>query len=286
MRISSVLIFCIISTILFNQEILFAQPSAADYQEMDLIPITSFKPEQINASDGTYTKYVLIRWMSSGATKNFQVFKSGDNQVKNAILLNQQKLESSWLLDYDVKPGVKYNYWVKATYDTKTTSPYSIPDEGFAASLENIALDQETIEASIENLATNDPERFTTNPFLEPMVNDTRSTDFSIDLNTPKADQKFPPSHDLLIEFNGTIEEEVLPEQKLLLHIYTNDKAHFIEDIILVKTVLTPVKAVATTNYSFNLQIPFPYPSGLYYYAIQLENEEDPIQVGKLLIEK
>jgi len=284
MRFFTFMFFCMISIILLQQETMLAQPSPTGYQETFSAPITYLKPEQINASDGTYTKYVLIRWMSPGSANGFQLFRSKDNLVKNATLVNQQTLESSWLFDYDVQPGVKYHYWVKATYETTATSPFSSPDEGFAAKLENIALEEETIEAGIENLAINEPERFNTNPFLEPMVNDTRSTDFSIDLATPKANQEFAPAHDLIIEFNGAIEETELPTQQLLLHVYTNDKNHFIEDLTLIKTPLTLVKAADTDNFIFSIQIPFPYPSGLYYYSIQLEGAEDPIQIGKLLI--
>jgi len=284
MRIFTFIVFCMVSIILLQQETILAQPSPVGYQASFLSPVTYLKPEQINASDGTYTKYVLIRWMSPGSAKSFQLFKSKDNVVKNATLVNQQTLESSWLLDYDVQPGVKYHYWVKANYAAAPASPFSTPDEGFAAKLENIALEEATIEADNENLVINEPERFDTNPFLEPMVNDTRSTDFRIDLTTPEATQEFTPAHDLIIEFNGAIEDTELPEQRLLLHIYTNDKNHFIEDLTLVKTPLTLVKSTDTDTYTFSLQIPFPYPSGLYYYAIQLEEEEDPIQIGKLLI--
>ncbi len=244
-------------------------------------------PQQITASDGTYSKYVLIKWMSSGSAKSFQVYKSSDQDIDNATLLNQKTLESSWLLDYDVQPGKKYNYWVKATYGAEPTSPYSQKDEGFAANLEKIAVEEEQIEASIKNLAINVPERYITNPYLEPMINDTRSLESNaINLIAPKPNEKLAPTPDLTLKFDGTITDKELQSQKLLLHIYTNDKDNFIEDLTLVKTIIEQIKLEGVDNTSFSISIPFPYPNGLYYYSIQLEDGEEPLKIGRITIQK
>lgn len=280
MRISIVIILCFFLSAFLKLEIIFAQPSPDGYDVQEIFATISATPEQINASDGTYAKYVLVRWMSPGSATGFQVYKSEDKQVAKAALINKETLKNSWILDYDVQPGVKYHYWVKAAYELEAVSSYSTSDEGFAANNENIALEEDATEAAI-----NAPEKFTSNPFLEPMVNDTRSSDFSIEINTPKVNQSYTPSPDLMLEFNGVIESDELPQEQLLLHIYTNDKNSFIEDLTLVKTMLTPTKATDATDYTIQITIPFPYPSGLYYYTIQLAGEDDPIQVGKLLVE-
>ena len=222
-------------------------------------------PEKISASDGLYTKYVLVRWNASGSAKSFQVYRSPNEEDSTEQLLNKKSLESSWLLDYDVKPGIKYHYWVKAKYANDLSLP-SNRDEGHAASTENITLMEEAIEASIGNLAINEPEKFETNPFLEPMVNDTRGADFDIDLKLPTAEQRYSPAHDLLLKFEGTIDAEILPTEKLQLHIYSNSKEAFIEDMTIVKTVIQPQKKTDEKVYSLNIVIPFPQPSGLYYY--------------------
>lgn len=272
-------------TFFFSLMVLLNQQAIAQtaFSKTSFLTISE-APMNIAASDGTYAKYVLVRWMSPGSAKSFQIFRSPDEQVSNATLLNQKNIESSWLLDYDVKPGVKYHYWVKAAYEASDVSPFSTSDDGFAAILENIAIDDENLDASIENLAVNDPERFIPNPFLEPMINDTRGNELNIEMTAPAADQELKPAHDLMIEFTGNIQTDQLPDEKLLLHIYSNDKAVFIDDITLVKTVLEITQSTNGEETFFTVQVPFPYSAGLYYYSIQLEDAEEPIKIGKLLL--
>ena len=269
----------------FSANLLFAQ--TATLNTVAIPTIISPSPQQISASDGTYAKYVLIKWMSPGSAQSFQVYKSPDLDINNATLLNKKTLESSWLLDYDVRPGKKYNYWVKATYDAEPTSPYSQTDQGYAANVEKIALDEAQIEASMKNLAINAPERYITNPYLEPMINDTRSLELEdVNIVSPIKNVRLAPAHDLMLEFNGTIENTELLNQKLILHIYTNDKDNFIEDLTLVKTILEQTKIEGEERSSFSTSIPFPYPNGLYYYAIQLADGDEPLKIGRITIQQ
>jgi len=236
-------------------------------------------PKQISASDGAFTKYVLVNWKSPGDAKKFQVFRSPDEKVENAKPLNEKLLESSWVLDYAVTPGIKYYYWVKAEYQMKQTSPYSNVDDGFAAKVEKTALD---LEAGLES----DPDNFTPNPFLEPMINDTRSTDLSIELSLPQIAQKYVPAPDLILFFEGTINMENQDVEKIQLHIYNNTRKDFIDDMPLVKTAIYPQILTNSEDDAFRKEIPFPFPAGLYYYSILLEGEDEPIMIGKFSVEE
>ena len=78
-----------IITLSFSSKLLIAQTAFSSNSLKQLTTISP-SPQQISASDGTYSKYILIKWMSPGSAKSFEVFKSSDNNIEHAALLNKK----------------------------------------------------------------------------------------------------------------------------------------------------------------------------------------------------
>lgn len=98
-------------------------------------------PLQIEASDGTYSKYVLILWEVSSGAKRYKVFRTTEADQQNLLEVSKGWQTSTWLCDYSAKPGVDYYYAVVAS-DLTNTSNLSSMDKGFLKKRNAIANDK------------------------------------------------------------------------------------------------------------------------------------------------
>ena len=108
-------------------------------------------PEGVNASDGVYDKFVLIRWEASNLNSNFRLFRAKSSSGASMLELTKSWQKSTWFCDYSAEKGQDYYYAVLGS-DGKTSSPLSRFDKGFLKKEDKIAHD--------ESLSYNTPDKY------------------------------------------------------------------------------------------------------------------------------
>lgn len=98
-------------------------------------------PKVINASDGVYDKFVLIRWDSDDKMSEFRLFRASSASGASMQELTKSWQKSTWFCDYSAEKNRDYFYAVIAS-DKKTSSPLSSFDKGFLKKEEKIAQDE------------------------------------------------------------------------------------------------------------------------------------------------
>jgi probable HAF family extracellular repeat protein len=93
----------------------------------DVAPTT---PQNLTASNGTYTDHVHLTWDTVVGAGSYQVWQSTTNDSSTATELNASVATNSYD-DYTATPGTTYYYWVTAT-ESGQTSDFSLPASGYA----------------------------------------------------------------------------------------------------------------------------------------------------------
>ncbi|NUQ23841.1 MAG: hypothetical protein HUU34_07800 [Saprospiraceae bacterium] len=101
-------------------------------------------PENVVASDGTYDKFVLVRWDNSEQATSYKVFRTTDPQKSALQEVTPAWQKSTWVCDYTAVRGVKYHYAVVASNGSRlsTTSRF---DKGFVRDKPLAVDDQEAL---------------------------------------------------------------------------------------------------------------------------------------------
>ena len=89
-------------------------------------------PQNVSASDGTYSYKVALSWNASSDVSAYQVWRNTVNNSSSATLLGTT--EQINYNDTDSAVAVTYYYWIKAT-NTISTSAFSSSDSGWRASV-------------------------------------------------------------------------------------------------------------------------------------------------------
>jgi hypothetical protein len=87
-------------------------------------------PRDVVASDGTYDKFVLIRWEPSENATTYKVFRTNSPKATSLQEISNAWQKSTWLCDYSALPNVDYYYTVVAS-NGKEVSSTSMLDKGF-----------------------------------------------------------------------------------------------------------------------------------------------------------
>ena len=87
-------------------------------------------PANVNASDGIYDQFVLIRWEASEEGNAFRLFRATSPSGASMLELTKNWQNSTWFCDYSAEIGRDYYYAVMATDGNKST-PLSRFDKGF-----------------------------------------------------------------------------------------------------------------------------------------------------------
>ncbi len=87
-------------------------------------------PSNINASDGVYDKFVLIRWEGSESTDNYRLFRANTEKGSSMTELSKGWQKSTWFCDYSAEAGKDYFYAVMGN-DGKNSTPLSRFDKGY-----------------------------------------------------------------------------------------------------------------------------------------------------------
>jgi hypothetical protein len=98
-------------------------------------------PANVNASDGVYEKFVLIRWEASDKSDNYRLFRATSAAGASLQELTDSWQKSTWFCDYSAEKGKDYFYAVMGS-DGKTSSPLSRFDKGFLKKDDKTAYDE------------------------------------------------------------------------------------------------------------------------------------------------
>ncbi len=87
-------------------------------------------PSNINASDGIYDKFVLIRWEGAENTSQYRLFRANTEKGASMIELSKTWQKSTWFCDYSAEAGKDYYYAVMGN-DGKNSTPLTRFDKGY-----------------------------------------------------------------------------------------------------------------------------------------------------------
>jgi hypothetical protein len=122
--------------------------------------------EGVNASDGVYEKFVLIRWQASDKGGEYRLFRATSASGASLRELTKSWQKSTWFCDYSAEKGRDYYYAVMES-DGKTAAPLSNFDKGFLRKPENIALD--------ESLSATTPDKYAAGQVVFMLVSELRT---------------------------------------------------------------------------------------------------------------
>jgi hypothetical protein len=84
----------------------------------------------VNASDGVYDKFVLIRWDAANKGGSYRLFRATAANGKSMLELTKGWQNSNWFCDYSAEKGRDYFYAVMES-DGINTAPLTPFDKGF-----------------------------------------------------------------------------------------------------------------------------------------------------------
>ncbi len=117
-------------------------------------PLSSFPaPKGIEASDGTYDRFVLIRWEACEKATDYKVFRSTSSKATTLQEISNAWQKSTWICDYSAQPNVDYYYTVVAT-DSKQTSPIGDLDKGFLKKKDDVVIEDKDLLVENEAYGT------------------------------------------------------------------------------------------------------------------------------------
>lgn len=109
-------------------------------------------PESIHASDGTYDKFVLVRWEPKEQGGLYRLFRAVSRDGGSMRELTKTWQKSTWFCDYTAEKGQDYYYAVMES-DGQKTAPLSRFDKGFLRKSDDIAQDEPMVSANFDKYA-------------------------------------------------------------------------------------------------------------------------------------
>lgn len=134
------------------------------------ISATQYVVSNVNASDGVYDKFVLIRWEPSEKSSDYRLFRASSQAGASMLELTKSWQKSTWFCDYSAEKERDYFYAVIGS-DGKTSLPLSRFDKGFLKKEDKVAHD--------ESLSSTTPDKYATGKQIFVLVSDvTADTSF------------------------------------------------------------------------------------------------------------
>ncbi len=196
---------------LFNTEVVGAQVIAKSANS-SIKAINFPSPKGIEASDGTYDKFVLIRWEATEKATDYKVLRTTSPKGTTLQEISNGWQKSTWICDYGAQPNVDYYYTVVAT-NSKEISPIGEFDKGFLKKKEDIVIEDK--ELLVENEAYGTQKKiFLLASSLAPNKSKyssaeriSLSTDFQniFDQPTPKTEIRIYLSLDNILDWNDKL---------------------------------------------------------------------------------
>lgn len=194
---------------LLASQTLFAQTSPLPMGAANEAFIT---PTNVNASDGVYDKFVLVRWEADEKASSFRLFRATSASGASMQELTQNWQKSTWFCDYSAEKGRDYYYAVMGIGQNNST-PLSRFDKGFLKKEEKYAQD--------ESLSALSPDKYAAGKQVFVLVSEVRtdSPDYTagstvhlsiglqniFDESTPRTDLRVYLSSDLVWDFEDKL---------------------------------------------------------------------------------
>jgi hypothetical protein len=184
----------------------------------------------LNASDGVYDKFVLIRWETAESGGQYRVFRATSASGASLQELTKNWQKSTWFCDYSAEKGRDYYYAVMAS-DGSQSAPLSRFDKGFVR--------KETDTAQEDLLSANTPDRYAAGRQLFVLVADVQADSANYRQGAPVA---------LQIALQNIFEEST-PRTELRVYLSGDATWDFNDQLLLNKTFSgLPAGATATLN--------------------------------------
>lgn len=108
--------------------------------------IALITPLNIQASDGLYPKHIEVKWEGIGSPNYYRyvVYRSESSTAIGELISKADGQKSTWLEDYNVEPGTKYFYRVKAQSIDYRQSNLSDYNSGYTRAVAAIRRPQAT----------------------------------------------------------------------------------------------------------------------------------------------
>jgi hypothetical protein len=142
--------FCACFSPISAQSVLMGAANSGNVA-IEAAPQSPQTPGNVNASDGIYDKFVLIRWEVSDQSGNFRVFRAKSASGASMLELTKTWQKSTWFCDYSAEKGQDYFYAVIG-FDGRNSSPLSRFDKGF------IKKDDKVVQEDL--LSSTTPDRY------------------------------------------------------------------------------------------------------------------------------
>ncbi|MFN4080399.1 MAG: hypothetical protein ACK4NS_05830 [Saprospiraceae bacterium] len=114
------------------------------------------QPTKVEASDGIYEKFVLVRWDACEKANNYRLFRALDPSGGSMVELTEKPQQSTWFCDYGAERGKEYYYGVMALSD-RDKSPLSAFDKGYLRKDNKVAQEDLLSLSATERLAAGRP---------------------------------------------------------------------------------------------------------------------------------
>lgn len=212
-------------------------------------------PTQVHASDGTYDKFVLIRWEAPEKATRYRVFRATSPAGASLKELTTTWQNSTWFCDYSAEKGRDYYYAVMAS-DGQQSSPLSTFDKGFLRKDEKVAFD--------ETLTAVEQERYAAPKIVFALVEQVSTRDLA-----------YRPGDTALLEINlRNVFDEPTLRTELRIYLSTDAVWHFTDPILLSKTY-SSLPAYARAELKEKCLLPASLLPGEYYLIVVATPEGD-----------
>jgi len=201
----------------------------------------------VEASDGVYPNYVLVKWNPVPNATAYKVFRSAFDDGTMPEQLTEWK-QSTWLNDYGAKENKKYSYSVKAKMADKNISDLSVADKGHVKVVD-YAHDDELLTSN-DDLFAEKRRRF-----LE-----------IITVTLDEAKIEAGGSVEVVYSLNNTYSTD-LPETHVRFYL-SADEALDWEDTFVDSKTMNSFPASGTMENSMEIEVPDDTAAGNYYLLV------------------
>ena len=209
----------------------------------------------VNASDGVYDKFVLIRWDASEKNTDFRLFRASSASGASMKELTKSWQKSTWFCDYSAEQNKDYFYAVISS-DGKNASPLSFFDKGFLKKEESVANEG--------NLSSNEPEKYATGKQVFILISDVKPAADTVAVGGTIA---------LSIGLQNIFDE---PTPRTNLHVYlSSDTTWDFEDKLLSAKSFSSFPVNLKTKIEESITLPKNLIPGVYHLIVVASPEGD-----------
>jgi hypothetical protein len=215
-------------------------------------------PININASDGVYDKFILIRWEPGGSSSNYRLFRATAANGKSMVELTKGWQNSTWFCDYSAEKNRDYYYAVMGQ-DGGKTSALSAFDKGFLKKPVDIATD--------ESITSTTPDKYAVGKQIFALVSA---------VTPDTSDIEAGDTLGITLGLQNIFEE---PTPRTTMKIFlSNDEVWDFED----QSLLTKIYSGFPASLKFDIEESVAFPkellAGSYYLIVVLSPENEILQ--------